>query len=69
MELLEHKAIFTAGYKAVLHIYSVVEECEIMELLEQIDPRTKKPMKYKIIFVKTWSRFVKFTWFSGSSKK
>ena len=37
----------------VLHIHSVVEECEIMELLEQIDPRTNKPMKKKIIFVKT----------------
>ena len=34
LELLEHKAIFTAGYKVVLHIHSVVEECEIMELLE-----------------------------------
>jgi len=53
LELLEHKAIFTAGYKAVLHIHSVVEECEIMELLEQMDPRTKKPMKKKILFVKT----------------
>lgn len=53
LELLEHKAIFTAGYKAVLHIHSVVEECEIMELLEQMDPRTKKPMKKKCLFVKT----------------
>ena len=52
------QAIFTAGYKAVLHIHSVVEECEIMELLEQIDPRTKKPMKKKIIFVKNWSSCV-----------
>ena len=34
-------------------IHSVVEECEIMELLEKIDPRTKNPMKKKIIFVKT----------------
>ena len=39
--------------KPVLHIHSVVEECEIMELLEQIDPRTKNPMKKKIIFVKS----------------
>ena len=39
--------------KPVLHIHSVVEECEIMELLEQIDPRTNKPMKKKIIFTKT----------------
>jgi len=53
LELLEHKAIFTAGYKAVLHIHSVVEECEVMELLEQMDPRTKKPMKKKCLFVKT----------------
>ncbi|WRX29270.1 Translation elongation factor EFTu/EF1A, partial [Theobroma cacao] len=45
-------AIFTAGYKAVLHIHSVVEECEIVELLQQIDPKTKKPMKKKVLFVK-----------------
>lgn len=47
------QAIFTAGYKAVLHIHSVVEECEIVELLQQIDPKTKKPMKKKVLFVKT----------------
>ncbi|KAL3748860.1 hypothetical protein ACJRO7_010013 [Eucalyptus globulus] len=45
-------AIFTAGYKAVLHIHSVVEECEIVELLQQIDPKTRKPMKKKVLFVK-----------------
>lgn len=46
------QAIFTAGYKAVLHIHSVVEECEIVQLLQQIDPKTKKPMKKKVLFVK-----------------
>lgn len=46
------QAIFTAGYKAVLHIHAVVEECEIVELLQQIDPKTKKPMKRKVLFVK-----------------
>ncbi|OMP09049.1 hypothetical protein COLO4_05855 [Corchorus olitorius] len=51
LELLEN-AIFTAGYKAVLHIHAVVEECEIVELLQQIDPKTKKPMKKKVLFVK-----------------
>ncbi|KAK2985749.1 hypothetical protein RJ640_005449 [Escallonia rubra] len=51
LELLDN-AIFTAGYKAVLHIHAVVEECEIVELIQQIDPRTKKPMKKKILFVK-----------------
>ncbi|KAF2309062.1 hypothetical protein GH714_000306 [Hevea brasiliensis] len=28
------------------------EECEIVELLKQIDPKTKKPMKKKVLFVK-----------------
>lgn len=51
LELLDN-AIFTAGYKAVLHIHSVVEECEIVELLQQIDQKTKKPMKKKVLFVK-----------------
>lgn len=46
------QAIFTAGYKAVLHVHSVVEECEIVELLQQIDPKTRKPMKKKVLFVK-----------------
>ncbi|KAJ6360512.1 hypothetical protein OIU77_004512 [Salix suchowensis] len=51
LELLDN-AIFTAGYKAVLHIHSVVEECEIVQLLQQIDPKTRKPMKKKVLFVK-----------------
>lgn len=51
LELLDN-AIFTAGYKAVLHIHAVVEECEIVELIHQIDLKTKKPMKKKILFVK-----------------
>ncbi|KAI9377425.1 hypothetical protein POPTR_019G062500v4 [Populus trichocarpa] len=51
LELLDN-AIFTAGYKAVLHVHSVVEECEIVQLLQQIDPKTRKPMKKKVLFVK-----------------
>lgn len=35
-----------------MHIHAVVEECEIVELLQQIDPKTKKPMKRKVLFVK-----------------
>lgn len=46
------QAIFTAGYKAILHIHSVVEECEIMDLIHQIDPKTKKPIRKKVLFVK-----------------
>ncbi|KAK9748947.1 hypothetical protein RND81_02G092300 [Saponaria officinalis] len=51
-ELVEN-AIFTAGYKAILHIHSIVEECEIVDLLQQIDLKTKKPMKKKPLFVKS----------------
>jgi len=52
LELLDHKAIFTAGYKAVLHIHSIVEECEIMRLIHLIDPKTKKPIRKKLLYVK-----------------
>ncbi|KAG8370577.1 hypothetical protein BUALT_Bualt14G0131600 [Buddleja alternifolia] len=51
LELLDN-AIFCAGYKAVLHIHAVVEECEIVDLISQIDPKTKKPSKKKPLFVK-----------------
>lgn len=58
LELLDN-VIFTAGYKAVLHIHAIVEECEIVELIEEIDmkkkkevdPKKKKPKK-KPLFVK-----------------
>ncbi|KAA8542769.1 hypothetical protein F0562_023921 [Nyssa sinensis] len=50
-ELLDN-ATFTAGYKAVLHIHSIHEECEIVKLMQQIDPKTRKPMKGKVLFVK-----------------
>lgn len=58
IKLLELQAIFTAGYKAVLHIHSVVEECEIVELLQQIDLKTRKPMKKKPLFVKSGASVV-----------
>ncbi|GFQ02232.1 eukaryotic peptide chain release factor GTP-binding subunit erf3a [Phtheirospermum japonicum] len=51
LELLDN-AIFCAGYKAILHIHAIVEECEIVELIEQIDPKTRRPMKKKPLFVK-----------------
>jgi peptide chain release factor subunit 3 len=41
------QAIFTAGYKAVLHVHSVVEECEIVDLIEEIDMKKKKDADQK----------------------
>ncbi|KAH7656185.1 Protein-synthesizing GTPase protein [Dioscorea alata] len=41
LELLDN-AILSAGYQAVLHIHAIVEECEITDLIEQIDLKKKK---------------------------
>ncbi|CAN6244241.1 unnamed protein product [Urochloa humidicola] len=58
LELVDN-AIFTAGYKAVLHIHSVVEECEIVELIEEIDMKRKKETDPKKKKAKRKPRFVK----------
>ncbi|KAL4853614.1 Eukaryotic peptide chain release factor GTP-binding subunit ERF3B [Chlorella vulgaris] len=47
MELLDHKPLLTGGYKAVLHIHSVVEECEVTKLVAVIDPKTREKKKAK----------------------
>ena len=54
LELLEHKSILSAGYKAVLHVHSVVEECEITKLLAQMDPRTKEKKKVRLRCCTSW---------------
>lgn len=53
LDLLQHKGIFSAGYTAVLHIHSAVEECEVLHLVAQIDKKTGKPMKGKPSHVKS----------------
>lgn len=47
LELLEHKSIFSAGYSAVLHIHSIVEECEVTRIVAVVDPKTKEKKKAK----------------------
>lgn len=42
LELLEHKSIFTAGYKSILHIHSITEECEVLQLDFEMDLKTKQ---------------------------
>ena len=53
LELLEHKSVFTKGYKAVIHIHSVTEEVEVTDLLATIDPKTKEKSKTRPKFVKS----------------
>jgi len=42
LDLLDHKSIFTAGYKCVLHIHTATEECEVTKILCKVDPKTKE---------------------------
>ena len=51
LDLLEHKSLFSAGYKAILHIHAAVEECEITALLAQIDPKTKQKKNACLLIV------------------
>jgi peptide chain release factor subunit 3 len=53
LDLLEHKPIITAGYFCVLHIHSLIIECEIVDLLSAINKKTWKPMKKKPTFCKS----------------
>jgi peptide chain release factor subunit 3 len=41
-ELLEARPLITAGYNAILHVHTSVEECQIMKLYECTDMKTKK---------------------------
>jgi peptide chain release factor subunit 3 len=45
LNLLDHKSVFSAGYEAVLHIHTCVQEIEVLRLLESIDPKTNKPIQ------------------------
>lgn len=52
MELLPHKSIFSAGYTAVIHIHTAVEECTVTVLVAQIDKKTNQVLKKRPQFVK-----------------
>ncbi|WIA14996.1 hypothetical protein OEZ85_001702 [Tetradesmus obliquus] len=49
LELLEHNPIFTVGYRSVLHIHTIVEECEVTKLVHAVDMKTKEPKKVKYV--------------------
>lgn len=52
-ELLEHKPLMTAGYLCVLHIHTASVECEIEQLIVEIDSKTGKKMKRIPTFVRS----------------
>merc|ERR1719478_321489 len=45
IELLEERPVMTVGYKAILHIHTAIEECEIKKMEEVLHMTTKKKEK------------------------
>jgi peptide chain release factor subunit 3 len=52
-ELIEHKPIFSAGYTAVVHIHTIVEEVSVVALIQEIDKKTGQPFPKRPNFVKS----------------
>lgn len=54
--ILEHKSIICAGYSAVMHIHSAVEEFTVTKLLAELDKKTGKPKQKHPKFVRPGMR-------------
>ncbi|TDH67836.1 hypothetical protein CCR75_007981 [Bremia lactucae] len=52
VDTLEHRPLLTAGYQCILHIHTVSQECVVAKLLRPIDPKTGKPVKKHVTFIK-----------------
>ena len=52
LEVLSSKPLVTAGYRAVIHIHTAVEDCLLAELLSIVDKKTRKTSKRKPTFVR-----------------
>ncbi|XP_038067825.1 eukaryotic peptide chain release factor GTP-binding subunit ERF3A-like isoform X2 [Patiria miniata] len=50
--IAEHKSIICAGYGAVLHIHTAVEEVQITTLIALVDKKTGKTIKQRPRFIK-----------------
>jgi peptide chain release factor subunit 3 len=47
--LLEHKPLLTAGYDAVLHVHSMVMECQIKSIISAVDKAGKEVRKPRFV--------------------
>jgi len=52
-ELSKEKSLLTAGFEAVLHMHTIVEDCVVTELVSQVDIKTNQESKKKPTFVKS----------------
>ena len=55
MELQAPKLLFSAGYEAIMHVHTAVEECTVKELIEQLNRTTGKVEKRRPPFVRNHS--------------
>jgi len=55
MELMPPKLLFSAGFEAVMHIHTAVEECTVTELTAQLNRSTGKVEKRRPAFVRNHS--------------
>eukprot|EP01029_Cantina_marsupialis_P029162 TRINITY_DN779891_c0_g1_i1.p1 TRINITY_DN779891_c0_g1~~TRINITY_DN779891_c0_g1_i1.p1 ORF type:complete len:560 (+),score=202.62 TRINITY_DN779891_c0_g1_i1:31-1680(+) len=53
LELLEHRSLFTAGYEAVFHIHTAVEDCRLEKILKVMDRKTGKAAKGRPTYVRS----------------
>lgn len=49
LDLLDHKSIFSAGYKSILHLHALVEECEVISVTQEMDRKTRSWKKCKFV--------------------
>ena len=54
LELLEHRPLFTAGYNAVFHAHTAIEECSVRRIMAEMDNKGAV-IKNKPKFVKKGS--------------
>ncbi|TYZ58094.1 hypothetical protein PybrP1_006686 [[Pythium] brassicae (nom. inval.)] len=52
VDTLEHRPLLTAGYKCILHCHTIAQECTVTKLLRPIDPKTGKPVRKPVTFIK-----------------
>jgi len=53
VELLPSNPLFSAGYDAVMHIHTCIREVTVLELVSEVDKKTRQPTKKKVTFVKS----------------
>jgi len=52
-ELAKEKSLLTAGYEAILHLHTCVEDCTVTALIAQLDTKTNQELKKRPTFVKS----------------